>query len=246
MKARTVAVGIIGILLGTGLGLVVARKTFASPSRIRDPQRDWLAMHVSNAETAVLRSYITLLEQDLWARGLADSMESWTDRQKDGRIKQIWDNNARMVDTQLKQLRESEQEYNKAYPGQHQSDPVFSQIRTVLETGEEQRWTATVRVKWRTGKEHFTWQVEGNNHGALLSAGRRMARFVYGQDVLHKQIPHELRRSFVHVFDAAGEKTITKGPGGRYPQQCGIFIGFGNITYQGGKSADSAPRSTRT
>jgi len=125
-----------GLVVGIGVGLVLARKTFASPAKIRDPRREWLAMHVSNAETAVLRSYITLLEQDRWTRGVVDAMESWTDEQKSERIHHIWDNNARMVDTMLKRLRESEQEYNSAYPGEHQSNPVFSQIQKVLETGE--------------------------------------------------------------------------------------------------------------
>ena len=126
----------IALVVGIGLGLVLARKTFASPAKIRDPQRDWLVMHVNNAETAVLRSYVTLLEQDLWTRGLVDSMESWTEQQKAERIKHIWDNNVRMADTVLKQLRKHEREYDNAYPGQHQPDPVFSQIETVLRTGK--------------------------------------------------------------------------------------------------------------
>ena len=63
-------------------------------------------------------------------------MESWTDQQKADRVRHIWDNNVRMVDTMLKQLRECEQEYDSVFPGQHQPDPVFSQIQTVLKTGK--------------------------------------------------------------------------------------------------------------
>jgi hypothetical protein len=136
MKIRILTATVLGLAVGIGLGLLLAHKTFASPAKIRDPQRDWLLMHVNNAETAVLRSYITLLEQDLWTRGLVESMESWTDQQKAERIKLIWDNGVSMVDTMLKQLRESEQEYTGAYPEQHQPDPVFSQIETVLTTGK--------------------------------------------------------------------------------------------------------------
>ena len=136
MRTRTLVSTIAALAVGIGLGLMLARKTFASPAKVRDPERDWLVMHVRNSETAVLRSYITLLEQDLWTRGLVDSRESWTDQQKAERIKHIWDNNVRMVDTMLTQLRKSEQEYTTAYPSQHQPNPVFSQIETVLKTGK--------------------------------------------------------------------------------------------------------------
>jgi len=136
MKTPILTVAIIAFVVGIGAGLVIARNTFAAPNKITDPERQWLQMHVRDAETEVLRDYISLLTQDRSIRGLVASMASWTEPQRAERVQTIWDRNATMVATSLRQLRECEQKYNGAYPGQHRPDPFFSQLQKVLETGE--------------------------------------------------------------------------------------------------------------
>ena len=135
MSRRILVTALASIAIGIVVGLVAARQTFGSQARTRDLRRDYLAMTVRGAETSVLRTYIALLEQDRFVRDGVATMESWTDQQRGDRIQTHWDVGVHNVLTQLDLLGERETQYLAEYPKQHQSDPVFAQIREALETG---------------------------------------------------------------------------------------------------------------
>ena len=47
---------------------------------------------------------------------------------------------------------------------------------------------------------------------------------------------NEAGKVYHHLYDPAGTRFITKGPGGLYPHHRGLFFGYENITYEGGKA----------
>jgi hypothetical protein len=56
--------------------------------------------------------------------------------------------------------------------------------------------------------------------------GRAVARYMYANDSSTPQQANETFKPFLHVFDAEGKGTITKGPGGSFTHHRGIFFGW--------------------
>jgi len=67
--------------------------------------------------------------------------------------------------------------------------------------------------------------------------GRLVARYQFGYDVSTPERQDQTYKPYLHVFDAAGEMPVTKGPGGRFPHHRGIFLGWNGIKVNG-KSYD--------
>ena len=63
--------------------------------------------------------------------------------------------------------------------------------------------------------------------------GRAVARYMYANDTSTPQRSNETFKPFLHVFDAAGKDTITKGPGGDFTHHRGIFFGWKKIDFEG-------------
>lgn len=78
---------------------------------------------------------------------------------------------------------------------------------------------------------------EEGKHLDVLSDGKIVARYMYEHDVSSKERHHETYKPYLHVFDAEGERPITKGAGGQFTHHRGIFIGWNKIGL-GGKSYD--------
>jgi acetyl esterase/lipase len=61
----------------------------------------------------------------------------------------------------------------------------------------------------------------------LVSYGNRpLARFEYALDTSTPERRLETYKPFLHVYDKAGKKVITKGAGGQFTHHRGIFLGF--------------------
>ncbi|RYD66797.1 MAG: hypothetical protein EOP84_30965, partial [Verrucomicrobiaceae bacterium] len=67
----------------------------------------------------------------------------------------------------------------------------------------------------------------------VLQDGKLVARYMYGHDVSTPQRRDETYKPYLHVFDAAGKETITKGAGGQLPHHRGIFIGWNKLSVAG-------------
>jgi hypothetical protein len=63
--------------------------------------------------------------------------------------------------------------------------------------------------------------------------GRAVARYMYANDTSTPQRAHETFKPYLHVFDAEGKGTITKGPGGQFTHHRGIFFGWKRIDFEG-------------
>ena len=63
--------------------------------------------------------------------------------------------------------------------------------------------------------------------------GRAVARYMYANDVSTPERAHQTFKPYLHVFDAEGKGTITKGPGGQFTHHRGIFFGWKRIDFEG-------------
>lgn len=77
----------------------------------------------------------------------------------------------------------------------------------------------------------------GGKHLDVLSDGKVLVRYMYAHDPSTKEKHHETYKPYLHVFDAEGQKPITKGAGGQFTHHRGIFIGWSKIE-AGGKRYD--------
>ena len=72
--------------------------------------------------------------------------------------------------------------------------------------------------------EGFSWQDTGERSSRLVRNGQPVIQYEYPvydpEDVPHTKKP------FHHVFDPAGTRKITKGPGGLYSHHQGIYLGY--------------------
>jgi hypothetical protein len=69
----------------------------------------------------------------------------------------------------------------------------------------------------------------------LRFSRRQVLRFVhYALDDSTPKRREKTYKVFHHVWDPAGKRLLTKGPGGLYTHHRGLFYGFNRITYDGG------------
>ncbi len=107
-------------------------------------------------------------------------------------------------------------------------------------------WTAALRRRQESEKETFSWRDTEGEYLDFLFDGRKVTRYMYALDRSTKQRVLETYKTFLHVFDAAGENLLTNGPDGLhpymtdkvlYPHHRGIFIGWNRLEF-GGKRYD--------
>ena len=140
--------------------------------------------------------------------------------------------------------------YGMSIPGQIVKDSdKKAQLWWVMpraEAGSANMWTATLKQREKTDKETFSWKDTEGEYLDLLFDGRKVTRYMYALDRSTKQRVLETYKTFLHVFDAAGENLLTNGPDGLhpymtdkilYPHHRGIFIGWNKLEF-GGKRYD--------
>ncbi|MGB2807496.1 MAG: DUF6807 family protein [Sedimentisphaerales bacterium] len=108
--------------------------------------------------------------------------------------------------------------------------------------GSTNRWTAILKRREQEDKETFSWKDTEGQYLDLLFGGRKVTRYMYALDRSTKQRVLETYKTFLHVFDAAGENLLTNGPDGLhpymtkkilYPHHRGIFIGWNRLEFGG-------------
>ncbi|MDH4241857.1 MAG: PmoA family protein [Phycisphaerae bacterium] len=114
------------------------------------------------------------------------------------------------------------------------------------EAGSTNSWTATLKRREKEDEDTFSWKDTEGEYMDLLFGGRKVTRYMYALDRSTKQRVLETYKTFLHVFDAAGENLLTNGPDGLhpymtnkilYPHHRGIFIGWNKLEF-GGKRYD--------
>ncbi|MBW3598608.1 MAG: PmoA family protein [Planctomycetes bacterium] len=85
----------------------------------------------------------------------------------------------------------------------------------------------------------FLWDATPGKHADLRLGDKPVLRYMFeGVDESSKERREETYKVYHHVFDPAGERLVTKGPGGLFPHHRGVFYGFNKITHDGDKQAD--------
>lgn len=78
----------------------------------------------------------------------------------------------------------------------------------------------------------FAWQDTPGKFTDLIFNGQPVARYVYERiDFSSPERREETYKPFHHVYDAAGENFITKGPGGKFTHHRGIYLGFSKCRF---------------
>ncbi len=78
----------------------------------------------------------------------------------------------------------------------------------------------------------FAWKDTPGKFTDLTFDGRPVARYVYERiDFSSPERREETYKPFHHVYDAAGEHFLTKGPGGKFTHHRGIYFGFSKCRF---------------
>lgn len=106
-----------------------------------------------------------------------------------------------------------------------------------LKAGRAGNWVATLQVADTALRPCFTLLERPQEHLDVRWDNRPVLRYMYAYDASSQERLHQTYKPYYHVFDAAGEKLLTKGPGGLYTHHRGIFIGWNKLKH-GGKEYD--------
>ncbi len=86
----------------------------------------------------------------------------------------------------------------------------------------------------------FHWEDTPGKHADLRLGDKPVLRYMYeAVDDSSKERRAETFKVYHHVYDPAGERLVTKGPGGLFQHHRGVFYGFNRITHGGDKKADT-------
>lgn len=102
-----------------------------------------------------------------------------------------------------------------------------------LKAGRAGNWVATLRATDTRARPRFMSLETPEEYLDLCWDNRPVLRYVYAYDASSQERLHQTYKPYYHVFDAAGEKLLTKGPGGLYTHHRGIFIGWNKLKHGG-------------
>lgn len=80
--------------------------------------------------------------------------------------------------------------------------------------------------------EGFAWKDTPGEFCELSFGGQPVLRYMY--EALDPENREATYKVYHHLYNPAGTRFVTKGPGGLYTHHRGIFFGFNRITYPGG------------
>jgi hypothetical protein len=70
-------------------------------------------------------------------------------------------------------------------------------------------------------------------HLDIIENGKTIVRYMYEYDNSSPENRLRTYKPFHHVMDETGEKTLTKGDGGKYTHHRGIYIGWNRLSHDG-------------
>ncbi len=131
--------------------------------------------------------------------------------------------------------------------GNQRLPPELHFILPQLKANQTTTFKATVSTDPASNAEGFSWHEKPNEHIELRYGKQPVLRYICKPlDDSSPQAREQTYKVFHHLFDPAGERIVTNGPGGQppadkvlYPHHRGIFYGFNKVTYaDGNKSCD--------
>lgn len=111
-----------------------------------------------------------------------------------------------------------------------------------LAAGESANFTAKISKVREETPATFTWVDTSKPKGdadeyaeqsrELRLGSRPVLRYMYSQlDESTKEARSATFKPYHHMYDPAGKRLVTKGPGGLFPHHRGVFYGFNKIAY---------------
>lgn len=115
-------------------------------------------------------------------------------------------------------------------------------ILPAINAGQTVAVEATVDADARPHISEFFWRDEVGKHALLSFDKRPVLQYMY--EALDDSSPERRKETYKvyhHVYDPAGRRLVTKGPGGLFPHHRGLFFGFNRISYgpDGKQKADT-------
>jgi len=83
-------------------------------------------------------------------------------------------------------------------------------------------------------KGGFAWKQEPKQYAELSFGDRPVLRYMCRPLDLDQR--EQTYKVFHHLYDPAGTRFVTKGPGGQFTHHRGIFYGFNRVSYDGGRA----------
>jgi len=100
-----------------------------------------------------------------------------------------------------------------------------------LKRGASLRLTAVLSDKPLLG-DGFAWKHVEGEHAELSLGSRPVLRYMCKPlDSSTPEARDETYKVYHHLYNPAGTRFATKGPGGKYPHHRGLFYGFNRINY---------------
>jgi hypothetical protein len=121
--------------------------------------------------------------------------------------------------------------------GKQNAELVF--LAPELKAGQTLQVKATI-IDQAPDKPVAEWKDTPGEYTDLLFNGRPVLRYMYAKlDETNKETRSATFKPYHHVFDPAGTRLITKGPGGLFPHHRGLYFGFNRISYGNKQTADT-------
>lgn len=121
--------------------------------------------------------------------------------------------------------------------GGENAELVF--IAPEFKAGSTLRGKAVITEK-AAEKPAAEWKDTTGEHMDLIVGGKPVLRYMYAKlDESSGEKRAATMKPYHHVFDPAGKRLITKGPGGLFPHHRGLYFGFNRISYGEGQTADT-------
>lgn len=108
-----------------------------------------------------------------------------------------------------------------------------------LKAGDTAVFKARVSSTKASG-DVFSWQEKEGDYAELSFGNRPVLRYfckTFDDSTPEKR--NETFKVFHHLYDPAGARLVTNGPGGKFPHHRGIFYGFMKCTLPDGKIVDT-------
>jgi hypothetical protein len=101
-----------------------------------------------------------------------------------------------------------------------------------LKAGAVEQYRVTVTEGATPKANAFRWEEKPGEQIDLLFGDRPVLRYMHkALDESSKAAREATFKVYHHLFDPAGTRLVTKGPGGKYTHHRGLFYGFNRVTY---------------
>lgn len=109
-----------------------------------------------------------------------------------------------------------------------------------LSQGESTTLTATFSEE--PAKPAFVWEKVPGEYAELSLGDKPVLRYMC--QTLTDETREDAFKVYHHVYNPAGTRLVTKGPGSLYTHHRGLFFGYCNVGYEGGKANTWSGRNT--